>query len=74
MEYGDLVHIIWDFQQLEAGSRDEAREALHDWFEVMIQQQNSSSPVEDYLKKQALEYVLQIIDDNADDAADYVNN
>jgi hypothetical protein len=22
MEYGDLVHIIWDFQKLEASARD----------------------------------------------------
>lgn len=74
MEYGDLVHIIWDFEQLEASSRVEAREALHDWLEQMIQNQNSSSPVEDYLKKKALDYVLEVIDNNADDAKDYVNN
>lgn len=74
MEYGDLVHIIWDFQQLEAGTRDEATAALHDWFEEMIEQQETSSPMEDYLKKRALEYLVNVIDNNADDAVDYINN
>jgi len=28
MEYGDLVHIVWDFQQLEASSQEQMRDVL----------------------------------------------
>ena len=70
MEYGDLVHIIWDFQQLEAGSRESARDSLSEWLEMM---ETGDSPMEDYMKRRALQYLADYIDDNADDAADFLN-
>jgi len=46
MEYGDLVHIIWDFQQLESSSRDQMRDVL----DLFLNNQMESNSTDDRVK------------------------
>jgi len=73
MEYGDLVHIIWDFQQLEAGSREAFDSMLSVYFPDPAAG-NFTEDSEAYIVRTALERFADYIDARAANISVKVNN
>lgn len=71
MEYGDLVHIIWDFQQLEAG----ARESFDEWLTLYFPDPNANmtDDSEAYIVRTALERFADYVDNRAANISVQVN-
>lgn len=65
MEYGDLVHIIWDFQKLEAGSRSMLDSYVAQYFP---NEQIYDSSAETYVTITALQRLSSFIDFKAEKA------
>jgi len=68
MEYGDLIHIIWDFQQLEAGARS-AFDAMIAQYIPDMEFKDMDSPVESYITVTALQRFSDYIDLKTDIAS-----
>lgn len=73
MEYGDLVHIIWDFQQLEAGARENFDQMLSIYFPDPAAG-NFTDDSEAYIVRSALERFADYIDQRAANISVKVNN
>jgi len=65
MEYGDLVHIIWDFQPLEASARDSLDQFLSLYFPDPMANKTGNltgNETEAYIVRSALERFADYID------------